>query len=648
MRKYLPTLLVVFMLLFGFALLFYPDVSTWWNSRIQAGILDQYERDVAALQLAQIEAHFRRADEVNAELSRLPSDAPLLIAHVAPVPEDYRQILYVGGIMARVEIPAISLNLPIYHTTTSDALDRGVGHLEGTAFPVGGYGTHSVLTAHSGLPNATLFTNLEGNVDIGDLFFIHVLNRRLAYEVDQILVVWPHEFESLRVEPGADLVTLITCTPYGVNTERLLVRGRRIDYGEAVAIIEDIVVDFVENRVDMRIYIFLGFFALFILGFMVYQIMAGRRNQTMAPVPVPAHPGVPRPAHATAVAAHAMAAPAPLQIQEAPPPIDNRYQEPIWSAHETVMHSAPIAQSTVGSGSLLEQYMANGTATHVNRKTQEPLYTRPKPGNRSIASRALLGIRTNKVMAATCAIALAFVIGIAIWTIRPSNPVPNARDTIYEFVARLEHYRETHNERLVAEMMTHWENSGELGFLDINALDEDPFAQVLRQAKEYNRQIQERGQPHLSNPFSYSQAGLSLSQFGLSEEMIGYITIPRIGTVLPIFMGASQENFRRGIAHLTGTSLPIGGESTNAVIAGYMELGRNHKLRGIDQLSEGDELQVTNFYETIIYTVVEIRSIHPLQTEALMIQEGRDLITLLTYQQDNPELWYIVVAQRAG
>jgi len=675
MKKYLPTLLVVIMLLFGFALLFYPDVSTWMNSRQQAGLIDEYERNVAALQQAQIDALFRRAEEINEDLSHLPPDAPLLITHWAPLPDDYMQILNVGGMMARVEIPAIELSLPVYHTTTNRALDRGVGHLEGTSFPIGGYNTHSVLTAHSGLPNARLFTDLEGNVTEGDVFFIHVLNRTLAYKVDQVLVVWPHEIEALRIEPGADLVTLITCTPYGINTERLLVRGRRIPYETAVAIVEEQEVDFVANRVDMRIYIFLGFFALFILGFMIYQIIIGRRTQN--PVPVPAHPGMPRPARP--------AAPAPLQRQEVNTPrdypewnnagpIDSVYTQPInappniysppieqmaantMSSFEQYTASAPVgavvppSSSEPRSSSLLEQYMAKGTGAgaHINRHAH-PTYMRPQPrsSNLPITGRAMAAIKTNKIIAAACAMALVLVVGIGIWALRPSNPVHSPQDAISGFVSRLEDYRETHNERVVAEMMAQWEESGELGFLNLDALDEDPFARVLQQVKEYNRQVFERGQPHISNPFSYSQSGISLGQFGFDEEMIGYITIPRIDTVLPIFMGASQENLHRGIAHLTGTSLPVGGENTNSVIAGYMELGRNQKLRGIDQLTEGDELRVTNFYETIIYTVVEIRSIHPLQTEALMIQDGKDLITLLTYQQDSPEHWFIVVAQRA-
>jgi len=153
----------------------------------------------------------------------------LLIGEGALLPYDYAEILNVGGVMARVYVPSVGVDLPVFHGSYPEVLARGVGHLEGTAFPTGGINTHAVLTAHSGMPNARFFTNLEQLVE-GDVFYISVLNRRLAYQVDQITVVLPNEIDALRIVPGADHVTLITCTPYTVNTHRLLVRGRRIAY----------------------------------------------------------------------------------------------------------------------------------------------------------------------------------------------------------------------------------------------------------------------------------------------------------------------------------------------------------------------------------------------------------------------------------
>lgn len=136
--------------------------------------------------------------------------------------------------MAYIEIPKISVRLPIYHTASKEVLEKGVGHLQGSALPVGGDSTHCILSAHRGLPSATLFTDLD-LMQVGDHFYLYVLDQVLAYEVDQILEVEPDQTEAMGVVPGEDLVTLVTCTPYGVNTHRLLVRGRRVPYTEQTA-----------------------------------------------------------------------------------------------------------------------------------------------------------------------------------------------------------------------------------------------------------------------------------------------------------------------------------------------------------------------------------------------------------------------------
>ena len=153
---------------------------------------------------------------------------------------EYQEILnYTGdGIMGYVEIPDIDVNLPIYHGTSEEVLQDGAGHLEASSLPVGGEGTHAVISAHRGLPSAKLFSDLD-ELETGDVFFIHILNETHAYQVDQIQVVKPDELDSLRVVDGQDLVTLLTCTPYAVNTHRLLVRGVRIPYEEAKKVLED-------------------------------------------------------------------------------------------------------------------------------------------------------------------------------------------------------------------------------------------------------------------------------------------------------------------------------------------------------------------------------------------------------------------------
>jgi len=196
--------------------------------------LQEFNEEIAQMDEAEIENHLRRAREYN--------DA-LYGGHIRdPFAEDtgmmssdyYLKTLNISGIMAQIEIPIIGVHLPVLHMIDKEVLNRGVGHVPGTSFPVGGMNTHAILTGHSGLPNARMFTDLE-ELSIGDQFFITVLNETLAYQVDQIMVVFPHEIEFLRVERGADFVTLITCTPYAVNTHRLLVRGARIPYEVGMA-----------------------------------------------------------------------------------------------------------------------------------------------------------------------------------------------------------------------------------------------------------------------------------------------------------------------------------------------------------------------------------------------------------------------------
>ena len=234
MRIKIPNLLAAIFMIAGFSLLFYPDLSNMQKSMIHSAILREYDRFVYQLPPEEIARQLYRAGEVNARLSALPPGHPLLLGELAQNPQDYYQTLYAQGVMAWLDIPSIDVSLPVYHGTGSEVLMKGVGHLEGTAFPTGGEGTHAALTTHSGMPGTRLFTDLH-QMRIDDKFFISVLGQRLAYQVDQITVILPHEIEYLRVTPGQDFVTLITCTPVALNTHRLLVRGTRIPYVEYMA-----------------------------------------------------------------------------------------------------------------------------------------------------------------------------------------------------------------------------------------------------------------------------------------------------------------------------------------------------------------------------------------------------------------------------
>ena len=235
MKKKASTIIFVMIFLAGLSLLLYPFVANEWNNYRQKRLISTYESQVSELEAEgaiDYEAEWKRAEAYNKAL--LPSILPdsFAIASAADEPDkEYMSCLNItdDGMMGIVEIPKINIKLPIYHTTDEDVLAKAAGHLEGSSLPIGGENTHAVISAHRGLPSAALFTDLD-KLKEGDHFLIHVLDDTLCYEVDQISVVEPEETNSLAVEDGEDLVTLLTCTPYGVNSHRLLVRGHRVPY----------------------------------------------------------------------------------------------------------------------------------------------------------------------------------------------------------------------------------------------------------------------------------------------------------------------------------------------------------------------------------------------------------------------------------
>lgn len=230
---------LLFLLALGITL--YPLFSTWYNERHQSVIHTEYMELVENTDNSALLEAKRNADAYNEAIvpgtqleEAYSKDAVLSAA------EDYDHQLNIGGdgIMGYIEIPLIAVNLPIYHGTDSTTLDAGAGHLIGSSLPVGGETTHAVLTAHSGMASQKLFSDLD-KLEYGDVFFVKVLGQTLAYQVDQINTVLPHDTTYLGIEEGEDLCTLVTCTPFAVNTHRLLVRGTRIDYEEAEVMVEE-------------------------------------------------------------------------------------------------------------------------------------------------------------------------------------------------------------------------------------------------------------------------------------------------------------------------------------------------------------------------------------------------------------------------
>jgi sortase A len=226
MKKHMSTIIAILVFITGLSLLLYPTVSNYWNSLHQSRVVANYSDTLAKMDKKEKQAAIDAAVEYNAGLVNngnrfTPSDSELSL---------YKSLLNADGtgMMGYVTIPKIQVKLAIYHTVDESVLQVGVGHLEGSSLPVGGSSTHCVISSHRGLPSAKLFTDLD-QLKKGDVFYLHVYDKVLAYQVDNIAVVEPNDYGLLEIEEGKDLCTLFTCTPYGINTHRLLVRGHRIE-----------------------------------------------------------------------------------------------------------------------------------------------------------------------------------------------------------------------------------------------------------------------------------------------------------------------------------------------------------------------------------------------------------------------------------
>ena len=226
MKRTASDLILIIAFLAGLSLLLYPGFSDYWNQFHQSRAIAGYAETGAAMDDGEYERLWNAAEDYNRRLAEIAAEYAL----PDELLEEYAQQLNVGGdgVMGYVEIPEIECSLPIYHGTDDAVLQSAVGHIEWSSLPVGGESSHCVISGHRGLPSAKLFTNLDKLVE-GDLFFLQVLDETLSYEVDQIRIVEPQELSDLQIEAGKDYCTLVTCTPYGVNTHRLLVRGHRVD-----------------------------------------------------------------------------------------------------------------------------------------------------------------------------------------------------------------------------------------------------------------------------------------------------------------------------------------------------------------------------------------------------------------------------------
>lgn len=226
MKKNWSTIALILILVVGLSLMLYPSFSNWWNSMHQSRAVASYVEQVSFIAEDQYEKFWQDAWDYNSSL--LERDNAFVLTDDQKI--QYNNLLNIGGngILGYIEIPDIHVTLPMYHGTDEAVLQIAVGHLDWTSLPVGGPGSHCVLSGHRGLPSARLFTDLD-KVELGDTFLLYVLDEVLTYQVDMIHIVEPEEVEELMIQEGEDLCTLVTCTPYGINSHRMLVRGRRIE-----------------------------------------------------------------------------------------------------------------------------------------------------------------------------------------------------------------------------------------------------------------------------------------------------------------------------------------------------------------------------------------------------------------------------------
>jgi len=503
------TPIVIIIILLGIGLLLYPTISNYLYERSGMGVITDYENAVKKLTEEDFSAALKEAELYNENLVGNPVHDPFVEGSGIAMPENYRQVLGITEIMGYIEIPKINLYLPIYHGTSDEVLKKGSGHLEGSSFPVGGIPTHSVLTGHSGLVNAKMFTDLPELVK-GDLFYIHILDRTLAYRVEDITIIEPHFTDDLKRFEGKDYVTLMTCTPYGINTHRLLVRGERTEY-----IAEE--KEKIESAQSLKVNTLILLTAVITTAAVIIVIII--------------------------VAKVTKKKPKKLYDYE-----DVKMHKNRKKAKSKLRYVVVCLTALLGIGIMLYPVVLNWI---YNKQTTDEL--------NSFLSRTGIGLQET------------------------SDSVKNSLpyEELYLFLKR-------ENERLFAT-----------------------------------------DQQELVDAFSYETIGIDLSEYGIEDGCIGFIEIPSLEILLPVYLGANNENMRKGAVHLTQTSYPIGGENTNAVIAAHRGSSKE-MFRNIHKIKVGDEIIITNFRERLVYRAVESRIILPSDINDIKIQQDKEMLTLLS------------------
>ena len=453
----------------GIVLMLYPYISEYFfENRVDSEIM-AYKECINKTVDQQYQRMLEQAEEYNSYLQKSQMQLTDPFANTGGTEEQpvYESLLRVddSGIIGYVEIPTIGVKLPVYQGTSAGDLERGVGHLKGSSLPVGGKGTHAVLTGHTGLSQAKLLSDLT-EMKEGDVFYIYVLGRQLAYEVYATSVVLPEDTEQLRIEKDKDLVTIVTCTPYGINTHRLFVHGKRIPFSEPQ-----------------------------------YQ----------------------------------------KELSKTPVTLNSRW--------------------------------------------------------RSAYGRALLVLDIRKIIGVTLVI-----IG-CITFISP------------------EIVQEYYQIRTKATLKMYDEQQ--------NVYEDKTEDMLYQRMLAYNQFIFEDKQTVMNDPWDDIDGSFGMED--LSEKVIGYVDVPALNQVFPIYFGATTEHMSEGVAVMSGSSMPIGGDNTNCVLAGHRGYNQSKTFfKEIENLVEGDVIYVTNQWEKLQYRVTKIDIVDPDDFEAVRIQSGKDMLTLLT------------------
>ena len=517
-RKILTICVAVFFFLIAIWIMLYPMISNAYNAKHHSELFTDYERKISHANALEIEQSRNDAIAYNQSLSTsLQMIDPFSKESLQAAFDAYSNLLNLNGseIMGYIDIPAIEVHLPIFHGTEDKILQKGVGHLLGSSMPVGGESTHTILTGHSGMASQRMFTDLP-QLKIGDVIYLHILDEVLAYQVYDTAEVLPHNTSKLQIESNRDLCTLITCTPIGINTHRLLVMAERIPYEEAEEIVEEIIAEDQPESTWEQNYIKGIIIGIGIVMVIVFQILA------------------------------------------------------IW-----------------------------------------------------------LFLRCHNLKIRIAIVVVMILIFIAGLVVLLYPTIHGARvDRQLEWDAN--EFLDRTGEDDIPTPIEPTETEPEDETMPTEASITREYEELWHAMNMYNESIWNNKQAGLSDPWSYTQPSFTLGDFGLEDEIFGVITIPALDLEMPIYLGATNSHLAAGAAQLSQTSIPIGGNNTNSVIAGHRGYSGASYFRYVPDLKIGDKVIITNLWEELTYVVVDTDIIAPNEVEKVLIQEGRDMITLIT------------------